>query len=487
MKLNRITGLMLVILFAGVFLAGMVSEGIIFRDDNSGIVGDSMVKDARAEVKESGELPDVIEKVVPAVVNIIGRRVQKQRWTHPFFDDPFFRRFFDIPERELKREVKNLGSGVIVKEDGYILTNNHLVEGAEEVQVILLDDRKFEAEIVGADPRTDVAVLKIDGDDLPLMELGNSEKLRLGQTVLAIGYPFGVGQTVTRGIVSALGREVKRGQLRNITESDFIQTDAAINPGNSGGALIDVHGRLVGINTAILSRTGENLGIGFAIPIKLARRIMDSIIEHGKVIRGYLGVMPQTVSREIAESFGLDQPEGVIITEVMDGTAADEAGLKRDDIILEYNGKKVESDNHLRRLVAATQPGEEVEMEIWRDGDRKKLEVEIGERTESGEPAGGDESEFSTLFVGVSLETLNDYYRRQLDLPSRAEGVIVTDIQESSDAYESGLRKGDVILEINRKPVSGVEDIGDILDKSDDRALLRVYRRGVHLYIVIKK
>jgi serine protease Do len=486
MKLNRKRSWILVIIIAGVFFAGMISERVIFDNQITNRDRNSIVLEAQAKEEHIEDLADVIEQVVPAVVNISAKRVQKQRWIHPFYNDPFFRRFFDIPERELKREIKNLGSGVIVSKDGYILTNNHLVEGAEEVQVALLDEREYEAEIVGTDSRSDVAVLKIDQDDLPVMELGNSENLRLGQTVLAIGYPFGVGQTVTKGIVSALGRELRLGQLRDVTESNFIQTDAAINPGNSGGALIDVHGKMVGINTAILSRTGENLGIGFAIPIKLARRIMDSIIEHGRVIRGYLGVMPQTVSREIAESFGLDEPEGVIITEVIEGTAADKAGLKRDDIILTYDGEKVESDSHLRRIVSATNPGEEVEIEIWREGKRKKLDVEIDERPDAEENLAEMKDEFSTLFVGVSMETLNDYYRQQLELPSNMKGIIITEIDEGSVAYESGLRKGDVILEINREVVSGVNDLKNILDKSDKRALLRVYRRGVHMYIVIK-
>ena len=474
------------ILIAALFVTGASTlTGPSRRDGARGLVAA-----ARAQsIVES--LPDVIERVVPAVVNISSKRVVQTRANHPYMSDPFFRRFFedyfrrfDIPAEQVQT---NLGSGVIVSREGYILTNNHLVGEADEVLVTLPDKREFDAEIVGTDERTDVAVLKIEAEDLPTVSLGNSDVLRLGEPVIAIGYPFQVGQTVTKGIVSALNRV----NLRLTQYENFIQTDAAINPGNSGGALINVHGELIGINTAILSRTGGNQGIGFAIPINMANTIMEKILRDGRVIRGWLGVLPQDIDPQMAELFDADVTEGVVITEVVEGSPAERGGIERDDIVVSLGGKPVRDGMAFRNMIAAIDPGTSVEIEVIRDGKPKRLEVEIGEQ-ESGELAARSEETdtVSPLFTGVSLEVVEDYHRRRFELPRDIEGLIVTEVQPSSNAAEAGLQAGDVIEEINRQKVDTIAEFHEILDRSrKDRALLLVYRPGrpgAHMYVLIR-
>lgn len=436
-------------------------------------------------------LPEVVEKVVPAVVNISSKKIVQtaEGSVSPFFSDPLFRRFFgdeffrryNVPRERIQR---NLGSGVIVSEDGFIITNNHLVEKAEEVQATLLDGREYDAKIVGTDPRSDVALLKIDEAGLSTIPFGNSTDLRLGQPVLAIGYPFGIGQTVTMGIVSALGRA----NLRLVDYENFIQTDAAINPGNSGGALINVRGELVGINTAILSRTGGYQGIGFAIPVNLAASVMESIIEHGRVIRGWLGVGIQDMTPQMAEAFELEEPAGVLISDVTKDSPADKGGFEQGDVVVTYGGSKVDNMNEFRLMVSETRPGERIEIEVLRNGGSRKLKVEIGEypaeETEGEEAA---KEGVSPLFYGVALENLTDYYRRQLDLPRDLHGVIVTEIEQGSPGAESGLREADVIVEVNKRRVRSLDDFREILKSSrKDRVLLLVYRDGTHFYLLIR-
>ncbi|UCF04710.1 MAG: DegQ family serine endoprotease [bacterium] len=479
------------VIASAVFLMGLAVGRGDSSDSPVALHERILVPQALAQERFFEGIPDMVERAVPAVVNIQSKKVVRTRegMMHPFFSDPFFRRFFgdeffrrnNVPRERVER---NLGSGVIVTNDGYILTNNHLVDKAEEVSVVLPDDREYDAEIVGSDPRTDVAVLKIEAEKLPALNLGSSAELRLGETVLAIGYPFGIGQTVTMGIVSALGRA----NLQMVDYEDFIQTDAAINPGNSGGALINARGELVGINTAILSRSGGNQGIGFAIPIDLAYSVMRSIIMHGKVIRGWLGVSIQDVTQQMAELFELEEAKGTIIAEVVDDSPAMKGGMERGDVVIAYEGNEVEDMNAFRKMVAETEPGTKVEIIVLRDGKAKKLNVRVGEHPDTAERAEEEEGEeVPSIFAGVDLDDLTDYYRSRLDIPDDVSGVIVTEVEANSSAIESGLREGDVITEVNRKKVDNLQDFFRLIERvRGDKVLLLVYRNGSHLYIIVR-
>jgi serine protease Do len=486
MRINYKTtgGVLVLVVVAGMFLSGVIAGNRLPRG------GFGFASVAHAQPVEE-DLPDVIERVVPAIVNISSKRVVQAQEGHPYMSDPFFRRFFedyfrrfDMPAEQVQT---NLGSGVIVSSDGYILTNNHLVGNADEVLVRLPDKREFDAEIVGTDERTDVAVLKIKADNLPTVPIGDSDILRLGESVIAIGYPFSVGQTVTKGIVSALNRS----NLRLTDYENFIQTDAAINPGNSGGALINTKGELIGINTAILSRTGGSQGIGFAIPISMANGVMEKILRDGRVIRGWLGVLPQDIDPQMAELFDTDVTEGVVITEVVDDSPAEKAGIERDDIVVTFDGKPVRDGRAFRNMVAATDPGRKIDIEIIRNGRTKRMTVEIGEQ-ESGEVAADREEPVavSPLFTGVSIEVVEDFHRRRFELPRGMEGLIVTEVGPASNAAESGLAVGDVIIEINRRKVKSIDDFQSILERSrKDIVLLLVYRPGRpggHVYLTIR-
>ena len=479
-------GMLALAVIAGMFLSSVIAGGRLgTRDAALGFSSQAFA----APVQE--DLPDVIERIVPAVVNISSKRVVQAQSEHPYMSDPFFRRFFedyfrrfDIPAEQVQT---NLGSGVLVSAEGYILTNNHLVGKADEVLVTLPDKREFDAEIVGTDERTDVAVLKIEADDLPTVSIGDSDILRLGQTVIAIGYPFQVGQTVTKGIVSALNRD----NLRLTQYENFIQTDAAINPGNSGGALINTRGELIGINTAILSRTGGSQGIGFAIPINMANGIMEKILRDGRVIRGWLGVRPQDVDPQMAELFDTDVKEGVVITEVVEDSPAEKAGLERDDIVITFDGKPVRDSMAFSNMVAGIDPGGKVDIDVIRDGKTKRMTVEIGEQ-ETGEVASGrtEQEEVSPLFTGVSLEVVEDFHKRRYELPRSIEGLFVTEVDQASNAAEGGLAAGDIIIEINRRKVKSIDDFHTILERSrKDKVLLLVYRPGRpggHIYLMIR-
>lgn len=436
----------------------------------------------------------IVNKVAPSVVNIYSTKVIRVRpFQFPFFDDPFFRRFFGEDEIERYRQprtqrAQNLGSGVIVTEDGYILTNTHVVEGADEVKVALSNSKKeYNAKIVGIDPQTDVAVLKVDATDLPAITLGDSDKLEVGDVVLAIGNPFGVGQTVTKGIVSAK----RRGGFGLLEYEDFIQTDAAINPGNSGGALVDAKGRLVGINTFIVTRSGGSQGIGFAIPINLARSVMDRLIKHGKVSRGYLGVNIQDVDPDIAKEFNVPENTGAIVADVHPNTPAEDAGLKPGDVIIEFDGKKVRDSRHLQFMVAETPPKKKVVLKIIRDGKQSSLTVTLGERPTDlaarfgQEPAG--EELGPTGLEGVQLADLDNRTRRQFDIPENLQGALVTEVEPGSPASEK-LRPGNVIVEINRKPVENVADARRFLrEAKGEKILLRVWSRGGSYYVVVDR
>ena len=441
----------------------------------------------------------MVKKVSPAVVNVFTTTASKQSTAAPqFFDDPFFRRFFgdqppggQQPQRRFRTPRQNgLGSGVIVSEEGYILTNNHVVENADEIKVALNDEREFTAKVVGRDDKSDVAVLKIDAKDLPYLHLANSDMLEVGDVVLALGNPFGVGQTVTMGIVSATGR----GNI-GLDYEDFIQTDAAINPGNSGGALVDAEGRLVGINTAIISRSGGNQGIGFAIPVNLARSVMESIVKEGRVVRGFMGVNIQDVTPTLAKEFALKDNNGALVADVTSGSPAQKAGLKAGDIITKFNGKVVRDSRQLKLQVAQTSPSAKVPVEVLRDGAAKTLTVQLKEfprnelASNSRRGSDGGEAQAEETLKGVMVGEIDARAREQLKLPSEMKGALVSGVDESSAAHEAGLREGDVILEINRKPVANAEEAVALSNNGGkkDSTLLRVWSRGGTRYVVVKE
>lgn len=436
----------------------------------------------------------VVKEVSPAVVNIFTTKIvkaQSMRDMVPFFDDPFFRKFFgdrqpQNDDRPRTHKEQSLGSGVIVSKEGYILTNSHVVDGADEIKVALAksEEKKFTARLIGKDTATDVAVLKIDdGDSLPFAKLGDSDKLEVGDVVLAIGNPFGLGQTVTSGIVSAMGRN-----RMGIEEfEDFIQTDAAINPGNSGGALIDAQGRLVGINTAILSRSGGNQGIGFAIPVNVARNIMDRLVKDGKVTRGYLGVGIQTLTPDLAKEFNVPNSSGVLIGEVTPNGAADAAGLKSGDIITKFDGKPVSDNSKLQWLVAQKSPNSKVELTILRQGKEKVMSVTLKERPANLLSANDDSAtKDSDALNGVTVDNLTEDLRRQYNIPRRIEGAVITDVDQASASFEAGLRAGQVVLEVDRKVVRNAEDAVEASKHvKGNKVLVRVWANGTSHYIVV--
>ncbi len=435
----------------------------------------------------------IVKKVAPGVVKVVvTSKVANISMPEGFgSNDPFWRRFFgdqfgqQTPNRQFSvPRQKGLGSGVIVTKDGYILTNNHVVDSAEEVKVTLQDGREFTAKVIGRDPKSDVAVIKIDAKDLPVVPMADSDKVQVGDIVLAVGNPFGVGQTVTTGIVSATGR----GNLGIEDYEDFIQTDAAINPGNSGGALVDVEGRLIGINTAIYSRTGGNQGIGFAVPSDLARNVMDSLISYGRVARGYLGVMIQDVTPALAKEFKLKDTGGALIGDVVPKGPADKAGLKDGDVVLEYNGKNIVDSRRLRLAVGETKPGTTVPVKILRNGDNKTLEVTVQQLPGSEDLAQNDTSNGTDTGTlnGVGVTDLDQQTRQELKVPENVKGVAITEVKPDSPAAEAGLKQGDIIQEINRHSVKTAEEAVKLTENPKDKVtLLRIWSNGGSHYVVV--
>jgi serine protease Do len=437
------------------------------------------------ELKAATSVAPVVKKVASSVVNIYSTVTIRER-ANPLFDDPRFRGLFgdDSGNRRQQRthREQSLGSGVIVTPDGYILTANHVVEGADKVKVALASgEKEFDAKVVGTDPPTDTAVLKVDAKNLPAVTIADSDKLEVGDVVLAIGNPFGVGQTVTMGIVSALAR----GGFNINSYENFIQTDAAINVGNSGGPLVDAEGRLVGINTWIISRTGGFQGLGFAVPINLARFAMERLISEGKVSRGYLGVLPQDVTPALAKEFKLKEPTGALVGEVVSDGPADKAGFKNGDVVLEYNGKKVPDSRRFRLTVAETKPGSTVTLKVLREGKEKSLTATLGEMPKE-EMAGGTQapsgkrgkSETDAL-DGVEVTDLDAQARREADVPGNVRGALVSNVDQDSNSAEAGLRPGDVIVEIEHQPVRSADEAVTLSEKAKgDHILLRVWRGG---------
>jgi serine protease Do len=436
---------------------------------------------------------EISKRVTPAVVNISTTRVVKDGGEGsplaPFFDDPFFKRFFgEEPSHRPPRERKeqSLGSGVIVDAKGYIITNNHVVSKADEIKVLLNDNREFKGKVVGSDPKSDIAVVKIDGKDLPTIQWGDSARLQVGEYVLAIGSPFGLNQTVTMGIVSAVGRA----NVGIADYEDFIQTDAAINPGNSGGALVNIRGELIGINTAIFTRSGGYMGIGFAVPSNMAKLVMESLVKTGKVVRGWMGVSIQEVTPNLAEQFGLPEPKGVLVGDVLPNSPAEHAGIKRGDILLEYDGKAVENTGQLRNLVAETPVGSRVKIKIFRDKQEKVLDLKIDEQPKDiaqGEKEEEPGDETSSALSGVDVRNLTPDIARDLDLPESQQGVVVEQVEPGSGADEAGLQRGDVIIEMNRKPVKNTKDYNREVSKlkKDQSVLLLINRQGRTIFMTI--
>jgi serine protease Do len=428
-------------------------------------------------------IADVTQRVLPSVVNISMTKVTRMSApAMPFFFGPF-----GGPEGGPREQQEHgLGSGVIVSKDGYVLTNNHVVSEAQEIKVTLSDRREFPATVVGTDPKSDLAVIKIDTKnvDLTPIAFGDSSRLRLGDVVLAIGDPFGVGQTVTMGIVSAKGRA----DVGIAAYEDFIQTDAAINPGNSGGALINTEGELVGINTAILSRSGGYQGIGFAIPTNMAVPIMNSLKTDGKVSRGWLGVAIQDVDAQIADALKLPSANGVLLSDVRAGGPGASAGLKRGDVVLKVEGTAVNTTGEFRNVIAASGARHKVRVELVRDGKPLALDVQLGEMPDrEARPASGSAATHGGALDGVAIQELNGEARRAFEVDSDVkDGVVIVHMDPNSAAARAGLRPGDVIVEVNRTHVDSPQRFQEIYQKSKASVLLLVNRQGNTLYIVVK-
>jgi serine protease Do len=443
----------------------------------------------------------VVKRVAQSVVKVNVETKSKtiQGGQSPFGsgNEDMLRRFFgnqfnfgDGEQGRQQRTFKTpreygLGSGVIVSKDGYILTNNHVVDGADTIRVTLNDGREFTAKVIGHDPKSDVAVVKIDAKDLPFITIADSDKIEVGDLCLAIGNPFGIGQTVTMGIVSATGR----GSVGVGTEyEDFIQTDAAINPGNSGGALVDAEGRLVGINTAILSRSGGNQGIGFAVPINLARTVMESLVTNGKVVRGYAGVSIQDVTPMLADQFKLNGQHGALVGDVMPKSPAEKAGLKSGDIIVGFNNKPVVDSRHLKLQVAETAPGSTVPVKILREGREQSVNLTVKELpgTEEIAKAGDKNDSSNDALNGVTVSDLDPAAKGQLKLPQNIKGAVVTQVEQDSPAYDAGLRPGDVIEEINRKAVQTADEAVKLTENmKEKKILLKIWSGGASHYMVV--
>ncbi len=440
---------------------------------------------------------DVVKIVAPAVVTI---RVEGRARYAPtqFFDgDEFFRRFFGDPDDRPRRQTprsfrqRGLGSGVIMSSDGYILTNYHVIDGADDIRVDLTDGRTLAAKVIGSDRPSDLALLKVNATDLHPLVFGDSDAVQVGDVVLAVGNPLGIGQTVTMGIVSAKGRATGAGDG---SYEDFLQTDAPINHGNSGGALVNTRGELVGINSQILSNTGENIGIGFAIPVNMARHVVEQLRTTGKVRRAQLGVTIQPVTSDMAESLGLKEVGGVIISSVTPGSAADRAGLKQGDVIESFNGERVKDSNALRNRVANSEPGSTATLDIVRDGSKRKVTVKLDElapdrtarrdgRGGSSDSTGGDDR----TALGIAVAPITPELARRYDLPRNAKGVFVEDVDPDGRAADAGIQQGDIIEQVNREPVNTVEELRNAVRRSPDKPLLLLVNRdGREIFVTVR-
>ena len=448
---------------------------------------------AASSVGGKATFAPIVKKVAPSVVNVYSTKtVDVNSEMLPFFNNPLLREFFGegfhSENRSRSHQEQSLGSGVIVTRDGYIMTNFHVVEDAEEVHVGMAnDEREFNAKVVGIDPSTDLAVLKVIATNLPAVTFGNSDDVEIGDVILALGNPFGVGQTVTMGIISATGR----GGFGIVDYEDFIQTDAAINPGNSGGALTDSEGRVIGINTAILTSSRGGQGIGFAVPANLARGVMDQIIRDGRVVRGSLGVAIQPLTPDLARQFKLSEPAGALIGDVTSGSSAAQAGLKPGDVITEFNEKKIADPRHLRLIVSQMKPGTKVSFTILREGKERKINAVLGEMAAHKMPTMPRTSPpklESDVLDGVTVTDLDSRTRTHLKIPSSIPGSLVLEVEGDSPAYAAGLRPGDVIQEINRDTVRNSKEAVSMSRKlGGNELLLRIWSEGSSRYLTINR
>lgn len=441
---------------------------------------------------------DTVDRVAPGVVTVHATTRTRAPQQYDFGGDPFFNWFFGgggNPQRfggggQTPMQVEQaLGSGVIVRADGYILTNDHVIDGAQQISVDLVDRRNFKAKVVGADKPSDLAVLKISADNLPVLPLGNSDQVRVGDVCLAVGNPLGIGETVTAGIISAKGRQT---DLSDGSFEDFLQTDAPINRGNSGGALVNTRGELIGINSQILSPNGGgNIGIGFAIPSNMAKTVMTQLIEHGKVSRGQLGVTVQYITADLAASLGLKNVQGVLVSGVRPGSAAERAGIKTGDVILDLNGQKINDVNELRNSVAAAGADANVTLTILRNGNQQQVHVKLGafnpnETAANGNNGGGGNSRTGVGKLGVDLTPLTPAIAQQLGVPIGTQGLVVASADPNGAAAQAGIQQGDVILQINHQPVRNGNDVQSALAKSGNRpALLQIIHGGQTLFVAV--
>jgi serine protease Do len=444
---------------------------------------------AQSRPVESWTVADVVEQVAPSVVNVFTTRtIEVGRGPNRMFNDPLFRRFFGDPNpgqsTPSERTQTSLGSGVIFSSDGLIITNNHVVRGADEVKVGFSDGSELVAQVVGTDAASDLALLRVESDDLPAVRWADSKKLRVGDAVLAIGNPFGLGETVTRGIVSAKGRS-----LGMVNYEDFIQTDASINPGNSGGALINLNGEVVGINSAMVSRSGGSQGIGFAIPSYLVQDVIESLRDRGRVVRGYLGVYPQELTPELARASGVDLNRGVLISEVIPNSPADKAGVQRGDIVTRLNGDKVESMPLFRTEIGHLNPEERVRLDLIRNGSERSLEVVLEERPSDGSLAAVDAGDAEPLNTGgFRVDDLDARLAERLGLDSDLEGAVVTAVEPGSIAERAGLRAGDLIVEASRDKVGSAQQLRRALRaaaEAQDTLLMLIVRGGQTFYMAL--
>ena len=495
MNLQRFTGKSKILAGAMVILLGMAGWGVARASQKfftPGVHISMNLADPAEGPSRTGFAP-VVKAVLPDVVNISTSKVvkasERKQFDMPDEMPPFFQQFFgqqfgpNSDNRSMRprdQREDSLGSGVIVSPDGYILTNNHVVEGATDVRVTLSDKRQLKAKVIGADPKTDIAVLKVEGSGFPAITIGDSSKVQVGDYALAVGDPFGVGQTVTMGIISAMNR----GNLGIEDYEDFIQTDAPINPGNSGGALVNDRGELVGINTAILSHgSGGNEGIGFAIPINMARNVMSQILDHGKVNRAYLGIMVQDITPGISKAMNLKDMKGVLVGDVTPSGPASRSGVQRGDVILEVNGKPMEDSRELRNSISMMNPDSTVKLKILRNGNPTDVSVKLGDLPSDKEQAKTEEGPSDKALDGVTVENLDAQSARQLGLPAAATGVVVTDINPTSSLASAGMRRGDVIQEVNHQPVRNVTQFEEAMRKAGDHPLLLVNRQGSTLFL----
>ncbi len=493
-RLNRFRAIVLGLLLAGG--AGALAWNPLLARETAKSPPVKLSVSEKPVTRQTGvtSFAPVVKKVSPSVVKVYVAgtvKLTSQQLPDELDGNPLFRRFFGEEfdgrrQRGPAPKQRGMGSGVIVSSDGYLLTNNHVVESADEVKVALQDGNEYTAKVVGKDPKTDIAVLKIDAKDLPAIELADSDRIEIGDVVLAVGNPFGVGQTVTSGIISATGRS-----SLGLDYEDMIQTDAAINPGNSGGALVDAEGRLIGINTAILSHSGGNQGIGFAVPVNLARSVMDGLVKDGRVVRGFVGVNIQDLTPALAKEFDVKGTDGgVLVAGVSPKSPAAKAGLRDGDVITEFNDKVVKDARHLKLNVAQTAPGTTVPVKIVREGKSRTLEVTVKELpgNDVASNRGGTESDESTsdALHGVAVGDIDPATRRQFRLPADVDGAVITQVDPNSAAWEAGLRPGDVILEINRKSVKDAEDAVQLTENAKDkRTLVRVWSKGGKRYVVV--